>query len=131
MPWQKGQSGNPKGRPPKKRALSEILERAGAASLLVDGKSVSGKRLVARLLWSVATTGGAVLPDGRELAVTPKDWLEVVKFIYSQVDGPPPRDVNVGGQADNPLSIEVVWDESGLEDTPAEPSPVADGGEEG
>jgi hypothetical protein len=33
----------------------------------------------------------------------------VVKFLYSQVDGPPPKELNVGGQEDNPLLV-VNWD---------------------
>lgn len=131
--WQPGQSGNPSGRP--KRALSEILERAGSASVVVGGKRISGKRLVARLVWEIATTGKCVLPevgeDGKQrvLVAGPQAWLDVVKFIFAQVDGPPPKDVNIGGQGDNPLVIDVVWDESGLDDTPAEAALGAGGGE--
>ena len=111
--WEPGQSGNPNGRP--KRALTEILERAGAASVEEDGKRLSGKRFVARCLWDIAKTGKCTLADGRELVAGPDGWFDIVKFLYSQIDGPPPKDVNLGGQADNPLSIEVVWDDSGIE----------------
>lgn len=116
MPWVKGQSGNPSGRPVKNRALTGILERAGSKTVEVNGKRVSGKRFMAQALFEVATTGQTVLANGREIVAGPQAWLEIVKFIYSQVDGPPPKDVNLGGQADNPLLIEVVWDESGLDD---------------
>ena len=125
--WQPGQSGNLNGRP--KRTLSAILERAGSASVDVEGKRVSGKRFVALKLWEIATTGRAILSDGRELVAGPQGWLDVVRFIYAQVDGPPPKDVNLGGQADNPLIIDVVWDEAGLNDSSTEPSPGTDGGE--
>ena len=94
--WPKGQSGNPKGRPKKNRALTEILERAGSKIVEYDGKRVSGKRLIARLLWQAATTGECKLPDGESLIVKDfSDWLGVVKFLYAQIDGLPKQDIGL------------------------------------
>jgi len=70
---------------------------------------------MAQALFEIVTTGKTVLASGREVVAGPQAWLEIVKFLYAQIDGPPPKDVNLGGQADNPLSIEVVWDDSGIE----------------
>lgn len=119
MPWKPGQSGNPRGRPSKARSLSSILETAGSASIEVGGKRIASKRLVARLLWEIATTGRCTMPDGRTMTAGPGGWLDVVKFVYGQVDGPPPREVNLGGQAENPLVI-VNWDETTNEEGDAE-----------
>lgn len=93
--WKKGKSGNPNGRPPKSRALTEILEKAGNKSIEVDGKNVAGKRLVASLLWDVATTGKATFPDGTMLAASPQDWMAIVKFIYTQIDGAPKAEMDM------------------------------------
>jgi len=83
------------------------LERAGSACVEVDGKRISGKRLMARLLWQIATTGQATLVGGTVINAGPQGWLDVVKFLYTQIDGAPPHDVNVGGQPDNPLLVEI------------------------
>jgi hypothetical protein len=93
--WEKGKSGNPNGRPPKSRALTDILEKAGSQSVEVDGKKVASKRIVASLLWQVATTGTATFPDGSILSVSPQDWIAVVKFLYTQIDGPPKAEMDV------------------------------------
>ena len=95
MPFQKGQSGNPSGRPPKSRALTAILEKAGGRTLEVDGKRVAGRRLVARYLWEAATTGTVTMVDGKALKLSPRDWLDVVKWLYSQIDGPPKQEMDV------------------------------------
>ena len=129
MPWVKGQSGNPNGRPPKNRALTAILERAGSKTVEVDGKRISGKRFMAQALFEIVTTGKTVLASGREVVAGPQAWLEIVKFLYAQIDRPPPKDINLGGQEDNPLTIAVVWDESGLEDTTSDAASGASGGE--
>ena len=55
---------------------------------LEGGDIVERRRIVARLLWDVAAGGEAVLPNGEKLQFAPRDWLEVVKFLYSHIDGP-------------------------------------------
>ncbi len=90
MPFQKGRSGNPLGRAPKSRALTEILERAGRDKMPVAGgdEFLERRKYLARLLWDAATTGEAVLPSGEKLEFSPRDWLETVKFLYNHIDGP-------------------------------------------
>jgi len=99
--FQPGQSGNPKGTPPKHRALTALLERAGAKTVLVDGKNVSSKRWLAGALWQVITSASVTMPDGRTFDVEPKDWLETVKWLYAHVDGPPRQ--GAAGTEDDPV----------------------------
>jgi hypothetical protein len=114
----KGASGNPKGRPPKGRALTEILERAGAASLDINGKRVSGKQLLARLAWEAATTGKVTFPaetaegEARVVGLDADQWMQILKFIYSQVDGPPKQTTEVTGAEGGPIQHQVFSHEA-------------------
>jgi len=110
----KGKSNNPRGRPPKSRALTEILERAGSKTLEVDGKKISSKQLVARLAWELVTTGQVALPEPdapRTLVADMDDWLAAVKWIYAQVDGPPKQELEHSGPGGAPVTIRVVHDD--------------------
>jgi len=109
--WAKGQSGNPKGRPPKARALTELLEKAGNKAVEgQDGVKRAGKRELARLVWELATTGRATFADGKQIAIGDVDDLVAVwKLVYGQVDGPPKvaLDLESGGEPIEIVTIRV------------------------
>ena len=104
MKFQPGQSGNPKGRPKKDRALTDLLERAGSATVEIDGKRMSGKRYLADMVWQVVMTGEAKLPDGKSVKMSPQDWKDFVKWIYAHIDGPPTLSVDLTSN-DEPLNF--------------------------
>lgn len=97
-PWKPGMSGNPKGRPPKDRAMTSLLEAAGRKKLrTAGGKLVPRNVVLAELVWEAVTLGRIEMPDGLPRILAPKEWIDIVKFIYGQIDGPPKAtmDVNV------------------------------------
>lgn len=82
--------------------MTEVLEHAGSQTLEVNGERITGKRLIARMLWDLAKTGRTKFPDGTELKTASNGlaWFEVVRFLYQHIDGPPRTDVDVttGGE---------------------------------
>ena len=105
-----GVSNNPKGRPPKNRALTEILEKAGATSLDINGNKVSRKRLLASLLWEAATTGKITFEPERVEVCNVDQWLGIAKFIYTQVDGAPRQNVELTGAVGGPIQTQQIFD---------------------
>lgn len=59
------------------------------------------------MVWDVATTGKAELPDGMQLLVAPQDWFGIVKFIYAHIDGAPKSELDVT-TAGQPITWESV-----------------------
>lgn len=121
MPFKPGKSGNPNGRPKKERTLTAILEQAGAKSVQVGDKGVSGKHLVARMVWEGMTTGTITFPDKTEMKLKPYYWLELVKWMYAHVDGPPRAEMDVSQSGE--MIIRVVFE--GSDDNAAEVAPGA------
>lgn len=95
--FQPGRSGNPQGRPPKCRALTEILAAAGSEKCFdYKGAEVTRKKLLAQMVWQLLIAGEvsfykenreSEFAESKTYGVKPDVWLEVVKWLFQQCDG--------------------------------------------
>lgn len=94
----KGKTNNPNGRPPKSRALTELLVNAVSRPItLPDGKRTAGKRVLASLVADVLITGRLRFPhDMEDSVISVKDWLEFVKWFYTYAEPPVQRNEHTG-----------------------------------
>lgn len=129
--WQKGVSGNPKGRAPKGRALTDMLLAELAHTHDVDGKSVSGKRILSRVIAGALTTGKLQFPgDDKATKLNAYQYLELAKWWYGHLDGPARQELDVS--SDNVFRIVVEYeDEDASDGGDAETGAAAPGAEAG
>lgn len=56
----------------------------------------------------VLTTGEAIFPNGKTLDVAPKDWIDLAKWIYGHIDGPPKQDIELSGPDRGPIEVRAI-----------------------
>lgn len=86
--WKPGQSGNPAGKPPNSRALATLLREAGEKKIKKNGHFVARNAVVAEGVYELLTLGETILPNKTKIKVNARDWLELMKFVHTHVDGP-------------------------------------------
>ena len=82
MSWQKGVSGNPKGRPPKGETMTDTL-----AELAMGDKEGIAKKLI---------------------ALAKKGNVAALKYVYDRIDGMPRQSVKVTGDQEQPLPLIIL-----------------------
>ena len=105
--WKKGQSGNPNGRPPKIRSLTLALKDVSEGEVYnIKGKSIRRKDLLAEMIWQSLLEGKTVFSDGRVLPVEDTgEWVNLVKFVFTQIDGPPVKQEHIQVTTVNPDEV--------------------------
>jgi len=73
--WEKGESGNPKGRPKQEYCLTDILKEQGNDEDYVtdDGEKTTRKQAISKKLWALALAGD----------------VAAIKYLFDRVDGKP------------------------------------------
>lgn len=89
MPFKKGQSGNPKGRPKNTKTFTEVL-RQEADELLKD-QGITKYEALAKVLFSKAGKGD----------------LKAIDMIMDRIDGKPRQAVELSGDENKPVVSEV------------------------
>ena len=117
MTFKPGQSGNPKGRPPTGRALTEILQSALNEKFGADELAL--KTIMAQKISQAMATGVLEFPGNgkriRRLKLSQENWLQLLKFIYSHVDGPARVDLNVNANM-NTTAVNFYIPDNGRDD---------------
>ena len=84
--WKTGQSGNPKGRKPNSRTLTDVLRLKGDEPVTIGGEVTSRQDMLAKAVWQLVTTGEVWL-NGRTLAAeSVSEWASVVKWLYAHIE---------------------------------------------
>lgn len=84
--WKRGQSGNPKGRTPNSRTLTEILRAKGDEPVTVGGEVTSRQDILAKAVWQFVTTGEVMLSGKLLAAESVSEWASVVKWLYTHIE---------------------------------------------
>ena len=72
--WKPGQSGNPKGRPPKARCLTDCLRDVLAETVEVRGQRLTKAQVIASILLGKAIRGS----------------MDAIRLIFDRTEGRPP-----------------------------------------
>jgi hypothetical protein len=95
--FQKGQSGNPSGRPKSpNKTLTQILEEVGEiedVELKRGQNKIARKEALAHKMWNMALSGKE----------------NVARYIYDRIDGKPTQEIKVGGNVkiDAPIHLHI------------------------
>ncbi|MFA5714400.1 MAG: hypothetical protein WC998_01495 [Candidatus Paceibacterota bacterium] len=107
----KGKSNNLAGRPPKSKALSELLRKDLNRTYLNNaGQKIAAKRIITKRVIDALVTGKWQLADGTFTYLSFGETAELIKWVFLRVDGQPQAAINVtsdGESLTNVISVVV------------------------
>lgn len=121
--FQKGQSGNPAGRPKKGATLSDLLYGRLCDNIQDHDRSRKdkpAKDVLSRIIIELATNGRAKLADGSLMVLDASEYLRLLEFVFNRIDGKPQQAVDVTTDG-APVKAYIGWtpddwDEQGEDD---------------
>ena len=123
--WKPGQSGNPSGRKPKGRALTELLRLKGEEVISIGSEPVTAQEALAKAVWQFVTTGEVWLMGKKLAAQNVGEWASVVKWLYMHVEPPNLRET----ENEPEIIVQVIREDKTPQPLPLAPSPLHGEGE--
>jgi len=123
--WASGKSGNPSGRPKQIKLLSEVLREASVARMEAAPQRISFRKYLARMVWDGLTQGTLRFSDGRVIELGARDWMDLVKWVFANVENAQARKIEVEKDDEPAINgseppFEFYWPDEGK---PKEPVP--------
>lgn len=90
----------------KGRALTDILKSIGEEVIeFVDEEGrvlgeIQKKEAMARIVWEAALKGRVVTVNGGEKSLGARDVMDLIKWLYAHIDGPPKQEVSITDEND-------------------------------
>ena len=81
------------------RQIAALLLAEGDNEIYVEaiGAKMSQKKWLAIMVWDFITTGSMHFADGNLIRIGSfEQWMGMVKFLSTHIDGPASRDMNLG-----------------------------------
>ncbi len=108
MSLPKGKTNNPAGRPPKSKALSELLRKdLNHTYQTITGQKIAAKRIITKRVIDALVTGKWQLADGTFTFLSFQETAELIKWVFLRVDGQPPASVEV--KTDEPINLIIQY----------------------
>lgn len=106
--WQQGTSGNPSGKPPKERQLTNaLIECLNTEFRIIRDKEEIArlpKQQIAKYLVEAAMTGFVTLMTGERITFSADQLQKLWGDLYTRVDGPPAQEIDAN------LSNSILFD---------------------
>lgn len=94
----------------KDRTWTKLLEASGSRAVKHPRfeHTLTRRKLIAEMTLEAVTTGKIFFPDGTEIQIGSSEWLGMVRWLYTHIDGPAPTKVQLSSPPEESIRVEDV-----------------------